>query len=93
MTLTDDRRFAPSDALSWNDAGDELTLFDVASGGYFALNGAAVAIWRELAAGSRVADVAETLAARFDAPPAAITQDVLAFVEHATERGLLVQRG
>ncbi len=93
MIVTDDRRFTPSDTLSWNDAGNELTLFDEASQGYFALNGPAVTIWRELAGGSSVAETIDALAARFDAPPAAIADDVLAFVGDALDRNLLALRG
>jgi hypothetical protein len=90
--VADDNRFAPADSISWNDAGDELTLFDSSSGSYFALNGPAVAIWRELAAGARIGDAVETLAARFDCPRDAIANDVVTFVRAASERNLIVMR-
>jgi hypothetical protein len=91
-TSVEHDRFAPASTVSWNDVGDELTLFDSATQGYFALNGGAVAIWRELAAGKSPAEVTETLAARFDGQRDAIASDVAAFVRDAIDRGLLIVR-
>jgi len=89
----EDDRFAPADTISWHDAGDELTLFDSASDRYFALNGAAVAIWRELAAGARVGEAIATLAARFGCPREAIAGDIATFIRTALDRKLIVARG
>lgn len=86
----EDQRFAPATTLSWNDTGDELTLFDSACGRYFALNGPAVAIWRELASGKTVAEANEVLTARFDAPRTVIAKDVADFVRGALDRRLLI---
>jgi hypothetical protein len=91
--LAEDERFAPADTVSWNDAGDELTLFDSASASYFALNGPAVAIWRELAAGTRVGEAIDTLAGRFDCPRETIAGDVATFIRAAIDRNLIVARG
>ena len=89
----DTARFAPADMVSWNDAaGEELALFDGDSGGYFALNGAAVAIWRGLAAGHSVDEIIDMLAARFDSPRSAIAEDVAAFVRNALDRRLIIAR-
>ena len=89
----EDDRFAPADTISWNDAGGELTLFDSASGSYFALNGPAVAIWRELAAGARVGEAIATLAARFGCPREVIAGDIATFIGTALDRKLIVARG
>lgn len=86
----EDARFAAADLVSWYDAGEELTLFDGASREYFALNGSAAAIWRELAAGRGVGEVADALASRFDTGRPAILADITAFVRAAIERNLLV---
>jgi hypothetical protein len=91
--IAEERRFEPAATVSWNDAADELTLFDSASGCYFALNVAAVAIWRELAAGRSVGEAIATLIGSFAAPRDAIADDVAAFVRTALERNLLVARG
>ena len=88
----EEARFAPADTVNWNDAGDELTLFDGASDGYFALNGAAVAIWRELAAGRSVGETIDALAVRFGASRATVADDVAAFIRSALDRNLLVAR-
>ncbi|MGN6819160.1 MAG: PqqD family protein [Sphingomonas sp.] len=85
-------RFAPAPTLSWNDVGDELTLFDTATGQYFALNGGAVAIWRELAAGRNAVEAAASLAMRFDSPRGEIMADIAAFLHAALDRDLLIAR-
>lgn len=92
MMVEDGATFAVADRISWNDVGDELALFDGESGGYFALNGPAVAIWRELARGQSVSAATDALAERFDASRAAIAADVGDFVQRALDRGLLVAR-
>lgn len=90
---TDAARFAAAALLSWNDAGEELTLFDGASQRYFALNGSAVAIWRALVAGHSIGETIDALAARFGEDRDPIAADVHAFVDGALDRGLLVARG
>jgi len=87
----DNARFAPAELVSWNDAGEELALFD-GDGGYFALNGPAVAIWRELATGRSVGETIDALAARFENPRTAIAEDVAAFIRGALDRRLIVAR-
>lgn len=91
--LAEDTRFAPADTLAWNDAGDELALFDRATESYFALNAAAVAIWRQLVAGRTVGETVDALTAQFDSPRETTADDVAAFVRDALERHLLVARG
>lgn len=88
----DSARFTPAGMVSWNDAGEELALFDGDGGGYFALNGPAVAIWRELAAGRSVGETIDALAARFESPRTAIADDVAAFIRGALDRRLIVAR-
>jgi hypothetical protein len=91
--VAEDDRFAPADTISWNDAGEELTLFDSAGGSYFALNGPAVAIWREFAAGRSVGEVIATLTAHFNCPSEVVAGDVALFVRAALDRHLIVARG
>ncbi|HWU72171.1 MAG TPA: PqqD family protein [Sphingomonas sp.] len=86
----EDARFTPAGTITWHDAGDELALFDQVTESYFALNGSAAAIWRELAAGRKVTEAASALATQFDADPAAIAADIAAFVADAITRNLLV---
>lgn len=88
--LIDDARFTPAGTIIWHDVGDELALFDQATESYFALNGSAAAIWRELAAGRKVTEAAIALATQFDSDPAAITADIAVFVADAVTRNLLV---
>lgn len=92
MRPADHTRFAPAETISWNDVGEELTVFDCTTNGYFILNGSAVAIWRELAAGRSVGETVDALTMRFDSPRKAIADDVAAFVRTALDRNLLVAR-
>lgn len=80
-------RIAPH--IAWNNVEGELALFDSRDGTYHALNGSAAAIWRAIAAGHDEAGIVDALAARFDAPRAAIVENVAEFVASARAKGLL----
>lgn len=75
--------------VAWNNVEGELALFDSRDGTYHALNGSAAAIWRAIAAGQSSAEIVDTIAARFDAPPSAIAQHVDEFIAAALAKGLL----
>jgi len=85
------RRFAPSDTVSWTDAGGELVIFDRVRGDYHALNGPASAIWRALGDGRSADVVVALLSARFDGDPDAIAADVAAFLSSALTGGLIAE--
>lgn len=80
-------RIAPH--IAWNNVEGELALFDSRDGTYHALNGSGAAIWRAIAAGQGQPDIVDSLAARFDAPRAAIEANVAEFIAAARARGLL----
>jgi len=68
-------------------------LFDRAKGVMYELNESASAVVELLGAEPRrIGDVIDTLTERFEAEPAEIEADVLAFVEDFVEAGLLVRR-
>ena len=78
----------PSEIV-WQDVPGELALFDARSETYSALNGSAAAIWREIASGADVDTIVDRLATAYDVPPAAMADDVAAFVTDALAKGLL----
>jgi hypothetical protein len=76
--------------IVWNNFEGELALFDTRDGAYHALNRTAASIWRAIAAGNEVSQIAEILAAAAGAPHDLVAEDVNAFVADARAKGLLV---
>ena len=79
-----------ADHIVWHDVEGELVLFDSHTGRYLSLNGTATIIWRCIARGDGLSQIAEQLAADYDAPHEVLEADIAAFVEHALAKGLLV---
>lgn len=75
--------------VAWNNVEGELALFDSRDGTYHALNGSGAAIWRAIAAGHDRTGIVNSLAAQFDAPRAAIEENVADFIAAALAKGLL----
>lgn len=82
-------RIAPD--VNWRDAPGELLLFDARTDKYCVLNEAAAALWRRLAAGAALDDIAAELARDFDAEPATILADLEVAADDLLRRGLIVQ--
>jgi hypothetical protein len=80
-------RIAPH--IAWNNVEGELALFDSRDGTYHALNGSGAAIWRAIAAGLDERGIVDVLAAQFDAPRAAIAENLAEFIAAARAKGLL----
>lgn len=84
--------YAPSANVIWNEQAEELVLFNRVSETYHALDRSGSAIWNRLGEGRSAADLAEALAEDFAADPAAIADDVAAFLAEAEELGLVTAR-
>lgn len=70
--------------------GDELSLFDTATGTALALNGTARDVWALVDGHSPVEDIVATLAASYRVDPARIDGDVRAAVAALTAAGVLI---
>lgn len=77
--------------IVWQNVPGDLALFDTETGSYYALNGSAAAIWREIAGGADAETAASRLAERYNAPRPEVSADVAAFVADALAKGLLVR--
>ena len=75
--------------IAWNNVDGELALFDARDGAYHALNGSGAAIWRAVAAGLDLPQIAEALAAAYDSPRESIEENIREFLEAARAKGLL----
>jgi Coenzyme PQQ synthesis protein D (PqqD) len=69
---------------------DEVVVLDMRSGAYFSLRGSGVDVWELVEANASVARISETLADRYDAPPAEIAKAAEAVLEELAEAGLIV---
>lgn len=76
--------------VNWRDAPGELLLFDARTDRYSVLNEQAAAVWRRLAAGAALDEIAADLASRFEADRADILADVTEAVDDLLRRGLIV---
>lgn len=79
--------------ISWRDVEGELVLFDTTTECYFALNGVASGVWREIARGRTVDAIVAELLQRYHSEGDELSRDVEAFVEGAIGRGLIVPAG
>jgi len=79
-----------SDAVVSRRADETVILLDPSSGQYFTLDDVGGRVW-ELCDGSRtVAEIADALAAEYDAPTARIRADVLELLVDLRQTGLVV---
>lgn len=76
--------------IVWQDVPGDLALFDTKTGSYYALNGSAADIWREIAAGADEDTAADRLAEAYGAPRSEVRSDIAEFVADALDRGMLV---
>ena len=76
--------------IVWQDVPGDLALFDTETGNYYALNGSAADIWREIAAGADADTAAARLAEAYGARQSDVRADVADFVADALDKGVLV---
>lgn len=69
---------------------DELVLFDPRKGSYFGAGLVGAAIWRKLTADKSVEEICVELTEVFSVDEATCKHDVLAFLNEAYKRGLVV---
>ena len=81
-------RQAPT--VSGEELGDDLSLFDSASGKAVALNGTARDIWELVDGEASVADVVATLAGAYRVEPEAIEIDVRETLDRLIAEGFIV---
>jgi Coenzyme PQQ synthesis protein D (PqqD) len=74
----------------WRDAPGELLLFDARTERYCVLNEPAAAVWRRLAAGAALDEIATELARHFGADRATVLADVAGAVGDFLRHDLLV---
>jgi Coenzyme PQQ synthesis protein D (PqqD) len=75
--------------VAFRTIDDEGVVLDLATGTYFGLNASGTRMWQLLAEHGSLRKVAAALAREFDARPATLERDLLAFVEHLASRDLI----
>jgi PqqD family protein of HPr-rel-A system len=68
---------------------EELVMFDVEAGKYYALNGMAATIWQALETPATFEEICAGLLESFDAAPEQCRREVLAFLSKLEEKGLI----
>ena len=81
---------APAPSVRSLPLGDELSVFDSATGRAFALNRTAADVFALADGRATVAEIAQVLSRAYDAEPSGIARDVTLVVRHLTEAGLLM---
>ena len=87
--LGPDIRLQRSPELIAAPLGDELAMMDPDNGTYFLLDEVAAVVWEQLSEPTDVRDVCAALQARFDVSPDQCEQDVLPFLQHLLDKGLV----
>lgn len=83
-------RFSVASDVNWRDAPGELLLFDARTERYCVLNEVAAQVWRRLAAGAALDEIASALARSFDAERATILADITDAASDFLRRGLII---
>src|SRR5512137_113100 len=89
---------APSEKIVARLIEGEIVIIPLTSGigdtedEMYSLNPTGQAIWQKLDGQRTLKDVAELLAAEFEAPPAEIEKDVIGLATELTKRGILAIR-
>lgn len=81
-----------SENILFQKVGNEAVLLDMTSSKYFGLTPVASRIWELLVEGRPVQTATELIAQEHNVPTERVRQDVNAFLETLTSRGLLIQQ-
>jgi hypothetical protein len=85
-----DRRYRikPGDVVH-EEVDGELIAIDLSGGSYYSLSGSATTIWSLLIGGAGQAQICAALAARYEAEPQAVADEVAGLLEKLLESGLI----
>ena len=75
--------------VAFRTIDDEGVVLDLATGTYFGLNASGTRMWQLLAEHGSLDKVVAALGREFDATPATLGRDLVAFVEHLASRDLV----
>jgi hypothetical protein len=88
--MTPKARFRIAPDVNWRDAPGELLLFDARTERYCVLNEQAAALWRRLATGAALEEIATDMAQHFNADRKTILADLNGAAKDLLRRGLIV---
>ena len=84
-----DAAFRIPDDVIFRELDGEAVVLNLDTGIYFGLDAVGTRIWRLLEERKPLKTVLDTLVDEYDAPPERLRNDLLAFVERLTGKGLL----
>ena len=83
-------RFTPAPHVTSTREGDRTVLLDHQGGAYFGLDEVGTRVWDLLGGGATLAEVADALAAEYDAPVDVLRRDTQQLVSRLRGSGLVV---
>lgn len=75
--------------ISWKKLQDKVVAVNLTTGTYYTMNTVASDIWKHLAEGLTPAEIADRLAADYDAAAATILSDIESQLDYWKKEGLL----
>jgi hypothetical protein len=75
--------------LSWREIDDEVILLDLRNAQYLQLNPTGAVLWKRLAKGATVSDLAECLQQHYSLDASRASSDAVAFVTSCVQKQLL----
>jgi hypothetical protein len=82
-------QFQVSDDVEWRAVENEVVVLDLRTQLYLSFNDTGAALWRGVADGASIDELAARLAAEFAVDEAVAARDALAFVGDLVQRGLI----
>ncbi len=93
MSVTTRRFRLNHDSATGKVIDDEAILINVVTGRYYSLSDAGCVAWVHLIGGSTIEETAAAITARFDAEPAAVSDDVALLAQELLAQELLADAG
>ena len=88
-TFPPDQRFEVADSVLSQEVSGETVLLDLHTEKYFGLDPVGTRVWQLLAERKRVGEILSALGIEFDAERDRLESDVMAFLGHLLEAGLI----
>src|SRR5687768_15776031 len=78
-----------ADGLAWQDVGDQVVVLDLVASRYIEINASGAVVFRLIAQGATLSDLADALVSHFELSPDQALADARMFVSGLSEQGLL----
>mgnify|MGYP000047144887 CR=1 FL=1 len=91
IEITKETRLRPSTDTIAEEIDGELVILDLEADLYFSLNPVGESVWKAVKNGAELDGIVDHVLAEFEVERERAEKDVIAFLEDAVDRGLLVE--